>query len=41
VISNFVFSQVFPNIALWLLAGAAVGASRGPDHGRGHSRLAA
>jgi O-antigen ligase len=28
VISNFVFSQVFPNVALWLLAGAAVGATR-------------
>lgn len=39
VISNFVFSQVFPNVALWLLAGVAVGAARGPDYGR--PRLAA
>jgi putative inorganic carbon (HCO3(-)) transporter len=41
VISNFVFPQVFPNVALWLLAGAAVGAARGPDYGRGRPRLAA
>jgi putative inorganic carbon (hco3(-)) transporter len=27
VISNFVFPQVFPNLALWLLAGATVGAA--------------
>jgi putative inorganic carbon (hco3(-)) transporter len=40
VISNFVFSQVFPNLALWLLAGAAVGAARGPDWGRGRAHLA-
>jgi len=33
VISNFVFPQVFPNLALWLLAGATVGAARGPDFG--------
>jgi O-antigen ligase len=28
VISNFVFPQVFPNLAFWLLAGATVGAAR-------------
>ena len=39
VISNFVYPQVFPNVALWLLAGVAVGAARGPDYGR--PRLAA
>jgi len=33
VISNFVFPQVFPNLAVWLLAGAAVGAARGSDFG--------
>jgi O-antigen ligase len=33
VISNFVFPQVFPNLALWLFAGATVGAARGPDFG--------
>lgn len=33
VISNFVFPQVFPNLALWLLAGATVGAARGPNFG--------
>lgn len=31
VISNFVFPQVFPNVALWLLAGVAVGAARPPE----------
>ena len=33
VISNFVFPQVFPNLSLWLLAGVAVGAARGPGFG--------
>jgi O-antigen ligase len=39
VISNFVFPQVFPNLALWLLAGAVVGITRGPDPGERRPQL--